>query len=162
MKTQRKALVEALLHTLAPHLAGVLKENNLPGKALTKTIYQLAEQLLRAQAKRKKRAAQALAPSPRATQLRLTDTLTAVLDAELAITDFSGKSGKKAKRAIADSAEHLATRLAKLRHKRAAKEAPLAPAAALAAAVVAPPAKLIASPKRPQRRPPPSSKAVAS
>jgi hypothetical protein len=154
MKAQRKALVEELLRTLAPHLAGVLKENNLPGKALTKTIHQLAEQLLRAQAKRHKRAQQGVGDTSQATQLRLTDALTTALDDEMADTNFSGKSSKKAKRAIADSAGHLAARLAKLRHKHTPKKLPAPPDAAAAAPEAAPAAKRTASPR--QRRPPAS------
>jgi hypothetical protein len=115
MKAQRKALVEELLQTLAPHLTGLLKEDQLPGKALTKTIHQLAEQLLRARTKQQERANKPQVISPKATQQRLTDTLTAALDTELA---DSGFAGKKAKQAIAETAEHLATTLTKLRRKR--------------------------------------------
>jgi hypothetical protein len=120
MKAQRKALVEELLQTLAPHLQGLLKEDQLPGKTLTKTIHQLAEQLLRARAKQQERAKKPEATSPKATQQRLTDTLTAALDTELADGDFAGK---KAKQAIAETAEHLATTLSKLRRKRKKKAA---------------------------------------
>jgi hypothetical protein len=115
MKAQRKALVEELLQTLAPHLNGLLKEDQLPGKTLTKTIHQLAEQLLRARAKQQERTQKVQVASPKATQQRLTDTLTAALDTELADGDFAGK---KAKQAIAETAEHLATTLTKLRRKR--------------------------------------------
>jgi hypothetical protein len=107
MKAQRKALVEELLQTLAPHLTGLLKEDQLPGKTLTKTIHQLAEQLLRARTKQQERANKPQVISPKATQQRLTDTLTAALDTELADSDFTGK---KAKQAIAETAEHLAKR----------------------------------------------------
>jgi putative protein kinase ArgK-like GTPase of G3E family len=120
MKAQRKALVEELLQTLAPHLTGLLKEDQLPGKALTKTIHQLAEQLLRARTKQQERANKPQVISPKATQQRLTDTLTAALDTELA---DSGFAGKKAKQAIAETAEHLATTLTKLRRKRKKKAA---------------------------------------
>jgi hypothetical protein len=120
MKAQRKALVEELLQTLAPHLQGLLKEDQLPGKTLTKTIHQLAEQLLRARAKQQERAKKPEVTSPKATQQRLTDTLTAALDTELADGDFAGK---KAKQAIAETAEHLATTLTKLRRKRKKKAA---------------------------------------
>lgn len=118
MKAQRKALVDELLQTLAPHLQGLLKEDQLPGKTLTKTIHQLAEQLLRARAKQQERAQKTLVASPKATQQRLTDTLTAALDTEFADGDFVGK---KAKQAIAETAEHLATTLTKLRRKRKKK-----------------------------------------
>jgi hypothetical protein len=120
MKAQRKALVEELLQTLAPHLQGLLKEDQLPGKTLTKTIHQLAEQLLRARAKQQDRAKKPEVASPKATQQRLTDTLTAALDTELADGDFAGK---KVKQAIAETAEHLATTLTKLRRKRKKKAA---------------------------------------
>jgi hypothetical protein len=120
MKAQRKALVEELFQTLAPHLQGLLKDDQLPGKTLTKTIHQLAEQLLRARAKQQERAQKVQVASPKATQQRLTDTLTAALDTELADGDFAGK---KAKQAIAETAEHLATTLTKLRRKRKKKAA---------------------------------------
>jgi hypothetical protein len=120
MKAQRKALVDELLQTLAPHLQGLLKEDQLPGKTLTKTIHQLAEQLLRARAKQQERAQKAQVTSPKATQQRLTDTLTAALDTEFTDGDFVGK---KAKQAIAETAEHLATTLTKLRRKRKKKAA---------------------------------------
>jgi hypothetical protein len=120
MKAQRKALVDELLQTLAPHLQGLLKEDQLPGKTLTKTIHQLAEQLLRARAKQQERAQKPQVTSPKATQQRLTDTLTAALDTEFTDGDFVGK---KAKQAIAETAEHLATTLTKLRRKRKKKAA---------------------------------------
>jgi hypothetical protein len=156
MKAQRKALVEELLQTLAPHLQGLLKEDQLPGKTLTKTIHQLAEQLLRARAKQQERAKKPLVATPKATQQRLTDTLTAALDTELADGDFDGK---KAKQAIAETAEHLATTLTKLRRKRKKKaaqpqtEAEVAEAEALPAETTAPTPSVAKRPSASSRSP---------
>ena len=119
MKTQRKVLIQELLETLAPHLAGTLKADGKPGKALSKSIQQLAEQLLRARAKQHKRATRPASPAPLVTEQQLTATLLTALDADLA-GDYAGK---KAAKAIEASAEHLAGKLAKLRHKQ--KKAPL-------------------------------------
>lgn len=155
MKTQRKALVEELLETLAPHLAGVLNADGHPGKALAKSIQQLAEQLLRARAKQQKRARHPAGPAPQVTE-QLTATLRTALEADVAGGTYLGK---KATKVIEASAEQLAGKLVKLQHKRQSKVSHATPPTAAddSVAPVAPAsAPRRAGTRRPSRPEPPT------
>ena len=117
MKAQRKALIEELLRTLAPHLTSVLPADQKLGRGLQKTIHQLADQLLRARFKQRKQAAQVVSNKSLVAQ-QLTESLTAALDAHLREPEYSGR---KATQTIAESAEHLAHKLVKIKHKQEKK-----------------------------------------
>jgi len=115
MKTLKKELVNELLAALAPQLSDVVPAGQKPPKGLLKTVRHLAEQLLRARMKQEKRAARAATLPPKEAKQKLTDELSAVLDAHFEEEVLA----EKEMQLLTETAEELAGKLTKLRSKQA-------------------------------------------